>query len=266
MNETRLSPQECVFFTLLMKRSLLYWCLYHVQFISMLGHLQVAQITLSIGFNLFRATEELICSDGNNHNANSLCHSEVHKWDCFCWETSHEAEIWLLKCCLIDIIKAAWADALLHLSASLNSPLTRTATCSRTVPMRFTTSQTKVVLTVSSTFGTLSTLSVCRTVAGRSPVKLEEHEHILMWEKKKGEKARKKINLTLCTERRTFTEMCCIVQCHHIQLILISGAKPISSPPSPKRQSIITHCWKYNGDRRKISIAGSKPKISSLQF
>lgn len=94
------------FLTLLMKCSLLYWCLYCVQFISVLGHLQVAQITLRIGFNPFRATEGLTCSDRNNHNVNSLCHREVHKWDCFHWETSHDAEIWYLKCYLTEIVKA----------------------------------------------------------------------------------------------------------------------------------------------------------------
>lgn len=60
-------------------------------------------------------------------------------------------------------------------SLSVHSPLTMAVTWSLPVPMRFLTSQTKVVLTASSTFSIFSTLSAICTVSGSSPDMLQEH-------------------------------------------------------------------------------------------
>lgn len=60
----------------------------------------------------------------------------------------------------------------------LSSPLTKIATCSLLVPMRFLTSQTKVVLTASSTFSTFRSLSVICTVSGIAPDILQGRQNV----------------------------------------------------------------------------------------
>lgn len=109
---------------------------------------------------------------------------------------------------------------------SFNSPLTMAVTWSLPVPMRFLTSQTKVVLTASSTFSTFSSFCVICTVSGISPDILQGHEHISMRNKKSVWLSAQGEHWDRCT----FTETCCIVQCHQIPLILIGSAKPISFP------------------------------------
>lgn len=67
------------FFISFLKCSLPCWCICSVPFISVLGHLQLVQITLHFGFNLLRAADGWICDDRNDSNANSSHHREVHK-------------------------------------------------------------------------------------------------------------------------------------------------------------------------------------------
>lgn len=163
------------------------------------------------------------------------------------------------------------------LFVSFNSPLTKTVTWSLPVPMRFLTSQTKVVLTVSSTFSTLSTLSVICTVSGISPDILQGHEHMGM-RKKKREKTKKgggdENRIVVCL---TLGKMRALRQMYIYRNMLYCAMSSNSTnldrqcktnqfSPSSKGNPLSHGGGKYDGDRRKIKTAGSGPKISSLPY
>lgn len=117
-----------------------------------------------------------------------------------------------------------------------NSPLIVAVTWSLLMPMLFLTSQTKVVLTLSSTFSTLSSLPEICTESGTSPDMLRGHEHI--WRKKKRERDKQKeMGFVICVTTGTMSIwldvhlLKCVVLCNQQNsVILIGSAKPISFP------------------------------------
>lgn len=100
---------------------------------------------------------------------------------------------------------------------SFNSPLTMAVTWSLPIPMRFLTSQTKVVLTASSTFSIFSSLPVTCTVSAISPDILQGHKRIDVRKTKRGS-----------PKKKWWWQTYFIVQCHQIPLILMDTAKPVS--------------------------------------
>lgn len=103
-----------------------------------------------------------------NARVNSNTHSSYHR------SAQTETILWgpfMQMVCSFFSVHMLWC-------VSFNSPLIIAVTWSLLMPMLFLTSQTKVVLTLSSTFSTLSSLPEICTVSGMSPDMLWGHEHI----------------------------------------------------------------------------------------
>lgn len=188
--------------------------------------------------------------------------------------TSYMLTVYLSKCNLASILRTIYLFIYLFVVHVLccvlflcpsNSPLTMAVTWSLLVPMRFLTSQTKVVLTASSTFSTFSSLPVICTVSGSSPDILQRHKYICHEMEEKQEKKKRNENEIVASLASSTVRACrqsvhlqkCDVLCDVIKLSFLL----------PQKGNPFSHsAGKYDGDKRKIKIAGSRPNISSLLF
>lgn len=111
-------------------------------------------------------------------------------------------QVYMLCSCVFVFVYMCWVVCSF---VSFNSPLTMAVTWSLPTPIRFLTSQTKVVFTASSTFSTFSSLPLICTVSGISPERLQGHEH--NWHVKEGKRARNEKRILVYT-MRAVRQMC----------------------------------------------------------
>lgn len=97
-------------------------------------------------------------------------------------------QVYMLCGCVFVFVYMCWVVSSF---VSFYSPLTMAVTWSLPTPIRFLTSQTKVVFTASSTFSTFSSLPLICTVSGISPERLQGHKHIGMWRREREQEMRK---------------------------------------------------------------------------
>ena len=169
-------------------------------------------------------------------------------------------QVYMLCICFVFVC-TCWVVCLF---VSFNSPLTMTVTWSLPTPIRFLTSQTKVVFTASSTFSTFSSLPLICTVSGISPERLQRHEHIGMWRREREQEMRKGFWFTLGTMRAA-RQMCiyrnvlyCAMSSNSTNLD--GQCKTNQFSPSSKGNPLSHIGGECDGDMGKIKTAGARPK------